>query len=110
MRCLAALVLVSMVVISAVFPDVSAVRVQAQLKTPEQQAKTPEVSKPVEVGLRNDAAPVVEEWEPKTGSVDTVIYLSGYGLYPSDSNKTKTFFIQNGVEFRAYAAGGMVDN
>ena len=98
--------LVSLVLISPVFPDMSAVRVQAQLKTPEQQAKTPEVAKPVEAGLRKDAAPVVEAWDPKTGSVDTVIYLSGYDLHPGNSNKTKTFFIQNGVEFPAYAAGG----
>jgi len=107
MRFLPVLVsLVSLVLISAVCPDVSAVRVHAQLKAPERQAKTPEVSKPVEAELRNDAAPVVEAWEPKTGSVDTVIYLSGYSLYPSDSSKTKTFFIQNGVECRAYPAGG----
>ena len=107
MRFLVVLIsLASLVLIPGVFPDVSAVRVQAQVKTPERQTKTREVSKPVEVGLRNDAAPVVEAWDPKTGSVDTVIYLSGYGLYPSDSNKTKTFFIQNGVEFRAYPAGG----
>jgi len=106
MRTLAVLALVSMVLISALCSDVSALRVQAQLKTPEQQTKTPEVSKPVVAGLSKDASPVVEAWDPKTGSIDTVIYLSGYDLYPGNSNKTKTFFIQNGVEFPAYPAGG----
>ena len=100
-------VVISLVLISRVLPDVSVVRAQARVKTPEQQAKKPEVSKPVEDGSRNEAAPVVEAWEPKTASVDTLIYLSGYRLYPSgDTNKTKAFFIQNGVEFPAGAGGG----
>ena len=93
-------VVISLVLLSRVFPYVSVVRAQAQVKTPE-------VSKPVEDANRKDALPVVEAWGPKTASVDTLIYLSGYRLYLSgDTNKTKAFFIQNGVEFPAGAGGG----
>ena len=105
--------LVFLVLISNVCPHVSAFGAHTQVQPPERQVETsplqrkaPEVSTAVETEVLNDAAPVVEAWDPKTGSIDTVIYLSGYGLYSSDSNKTKTLFIQNGVEFRAYAAGG----
>jgi hypothetical protein len=94
-------VVVSFVLISRVLPEMCEVRGQGQ-------AKTPELSKPeiVEDGNRKAAGPVVEAWEPKTGSVDSVIYLSGYRLYQSAWDKTKAFFIQNGVELPARTAGG----
>ena len=71
-------------------------------------ANTSQVSKPaaVEEGNRKDAGPVVNAWEPKTVSIDAVIYLSGYRLYPGELNKTKAFFIQNGVELPARFGGG----
>ena len=96
-------IVVSLILVSCVWPEVCGVRGHAQ-----GQAKTPEVSKPdtVEDRNRKSAGPVVEEWAPKTGSVDSVIYLSGYRLYPSEWPKTKAFFIQNGVEFPARTAGG----
>ncbi len=69
------------------------VKIQAQEKTAERvDPKT--------------AAPVVETWEPKTGSINSYIDLTGYRLYPGDSNKAKAFFIQNGVEIPARTAGG----
>jgi hypothetical protein len=50
--------------------------------------------------------PVVESWEPKTGSVNSVVELSGYRLYPQEIAKSKAFFIQNGVELPARTGGG----
>jgi hypothetical protein len=64
------------------------------------QAQKPESVDP------KTAGPVVEIWEPKTGSINSFIDLTGYRLYPGDSNKTKAFFVQNGVEIPARTAGG----
>ena len=47
---------------------------------------------------RRNTGPVVDAWEPKTASINSIIYLSGYRLYPGEGNKSKVFFIQNGVE------------
>ena len=72
------------------------------------QAKTPDPPKPeiTQDANRKNAGPVVEAVAPKTASIDTLIYLSGYHLYPGESNKTKVFFIQNGVELPVRSAGG----
>ena len=53
-----------------------------------------------------NAGPVVEDWNPKTGSIGSSIELKGYRLYPGASDKTKAFFIQNGVELPARSSGG----
>jgi hypothetical protein len=55
---------------------------------------------------RKNVGPVVESSQPKSGSIGSIIYLSGYRLYPRQSNKTKTFFIQNGVELPARSSSG----
>lgn len=91
----------SLILIFCATLEVSAVEVQGQ-------ANTSQVSKPsiVEEGNRKGAGPVVNAWEPKTGSIDSLIYLSGYRLYPGEWNKTKAFFIQNGVELPVRTAGG----
>lgn len=93
------LVVVSLVLLSCILPEVCEVRGQGQVKAPE-------VSKPeiVEDGNRKYAGPVVEGWEPKAGSIDSIIYLTGYRL--GEWTKTKAFFIQNGVELPARTAGG----
>ena len=65
----------------------------------QEPAKRPEASK-------SNAGPVVEEWSPKTGSIDSIIELKGYRLYPDVLNKTKAFVIQNGVELPARTGGG----
>jgi hypothetical protein len=72
------------------------------------QAKTPDPPKPeiTQDGNRKNTGPVVEAWEPKTASIDSLIYLSGYRLYPGGSNKSKAFFIQNGVELPVSNRGG----
>jgi hypothetical protein len=49
---------------------------------------------------------MVESWEPKSGSINSIIELRGYRLYPGDITKTKAFFIQNGVEIPARTGGG----
>ena len=74
------LVVVLLILISPVLPDRCEVRGQA----PE--------------------GPVVEGWEPKSGSIDSIIYLTGYRL--GEWTNTKVFFIQNGVELPARTAGG----
>jgi hypothetical protein len=51
-------------------------------------------------------APVVESWEPKTGSVHSIIKLSGFRLYPFQYGKVKAFVIQNGVDIPARTGGG----
>lgn len=66
----------------------------------QEQTNTSQLSKPESTG------PIVNAWEPKTGSVDSLIYLSGYRLYPREWNKTKAFFIQNGTEILARTLGG----
>jgi len=76
----------------------SEIRIQAQEKTSD-ALKTEKVD-PKTTG------PVVETWEPKTGSINSYIVLSGYRLYPGDSDKTKAFFLQNGVEISARVIGG----
>lgn len=79
-------VVVSLVLISCALPEVCEVRGQGQVKAPE-------VSKPeiVKDGNRKSVGPVVETFEPKMGSVDSVIYLSGLRLYRGESIKTKAF-------------------
>ena len=59
------------------------------------------------VAVQGQAGPVVEELNPKTASIDSIIELKGYRLYPGVWNKTKAFFIQNGVELPARTAGGL---
>jgi hypothetical protein len=92
------LLVVSFVLISCVLP---AVRGQVQVTAPEVTK-----SEIVEDGNRKSTGPVVEAWEPKMGSVDSVIYLSGLRLYAAHWDKTKAFFIQKGVELPARTAGG----
>jgi len=98
-------ILISLLIISCALHGVFSIGVQAQEKpTP---AKPSDVSQ-LEPGKSNrkDVGPVVESWAPKTASVDSIIYLSGYRLFPDHWDKAKAFFIQNGVEFPARSAGG----
>ena len=74
----------------------TAVRVQGQAK------RTVEISKDIDP---KNAGPVVEEWNPKTGSINSIIELKGYRLYPGSENK-KVFLIQHGVELPARTSGG----
>jgi hypothetical protein len=76
----------------------SAVKIQGQEKT-EDALKTERVD-PKTTG------PMVETWEPKTGSTNSYIVLSGYRLYPGDLDKAKAFFLQNAVEIPARVMGG----
>src|SRR5215204_784346 len=57
-------------------------------------------------GQKTITWPVVDAREPKMGSVDAVIYLSGHRLYQDHWDKTKVFFTQNKVESPARTAGG----
>lgn len=50
--------------------------------------------------------PVVEEWNPKIGSINSVIELRGYRLYPDALDRTTAFFVQNGIELPARTGGG----
>src|SRR6185295_18691822 len=99
------LVLIALLIISCVLPGVFSTGVQAQVKpTP---AKPSDVSQlEPGTGNRKDTGPLVQSWDPKTASVDSVIYLSGYHLYANHSESAKAFFIQNGVEFPARSGGG----
>ena len=77
-------------------------RVQAQVKTSDSQSK-PETAAG---SNRKDVGPIVESWGPKTASVDSIIYVSGYRLFPDHWDKANAFFIQNKVQFPARGAGG----
>src|SRR5262245_54576912 len=54
-----------------------------------------------------DTTPVVNDWEPKTGSVNSVIELRGYRLELTGDTEetTRVLFIQNGVELITRATG-----
>ena len=91
----------SLILILCAALGVSAGKVQGQAKTAD--PPKPEITQDAN---RKNAGPVVESWSPKTGSIDSLIYLSGYRLYPGGGNKTKAFFIQNGVELPVPSAGG----
>lgn len=98
-------ILISSLIISCALHGRFATGVQAQVKpTP---AKPSDVSQ-VEPGTsdRKDTGPVVQSWNPKAASVDSIIYLSGYRLWANHSDTAKAFFIQNGVEFPARSGGG----
>lgn len=58
------------------------------------------------VVAQSQAGPVVEDLDPKTPSVNSIVVLKGYRLYPEAGTTTKAFFIQNGVEFLAQTGGG----
>jgi hypothetical protein len=88
---------VSLVLISCGLPEVGTVGGQEQPKTPGSKIVGEWARKPVD--------PVVDAVVPKEGSINSVIYLAGYRLYPGN-DKTKAFFIQNGTEFPARTAGG----
>lgn len=53
------------------------------------------------VAAQISEAPVVNECEPHSGSVNSVIYLRGYRLGPEGIGPAKVFFIQNGIEISA---------
>ena len=95
------LVKASLILILCAALGVLAVNVQGQAKIldPPKPETTSDTN-------RKNAGPVVESWSPKTGSIDSRIYLSGYRLYPGGGNTTKAFFIQNGVELPVPNAGG----
>jgi len=76
----------------------SVVRIAAQEKTSD-SLKTERVDP-------KTSGPLVEAWEPKTGSIGSTLHLKGYRLHPGVSNRAKAFFIQNGVELPARARGG----
>jgi len=58
------------------------------------------------VVVQGQAGPVVEELNPKTASINSIIKLKGYRLYPEAGSKTNAFFIQNGIELPAQTGGG----
>ena len=97
-------VTLSLVLILYVLPEGCASGVQAQVKTSESQSKS--TSETADAGNRKAAGPMVKSWEPKSASVDSLIYLSGYRLNPGEYDKTKAFFIQNGAELPARTGGG----
>jgi hypothetical protein len=80
----------------------SAVRVQGQVKTDASKQEASEIPIPKNI----NTGPLVEGWEPKTGSINSIIELQGYRLYPDPSKKRQVFFIQNGIELPARASGG----
>jgi hypothetical protein len=55
-----------------------------------------------------DVTPVVNDWEPKTGSIYSVIELRGFRLdLSSDTPETfRVLFVQNGVELLTRSKGG----
>ena len=55
---------------------------------------------------RSNAGPVVEDFEPKTAAINSVVELRGYRLHPDVINKAKVFFTQHGVELPARSRGG----
>jgi hypothetical protein len=50
--------------------------------------------------------PEVTDCFPKTGSINSVLALQGYRLSPSESGKTKAYFLQNGNKYPASTGGG----
>ena len=58
------------------------------------------------VVAQSQPGPVVEELNPKTASINSIVELKGYRLYPEAGSKTNAFFIQNGVELPAQTGGG----
>src|SRR5215212_7817130 len=48
---------------------------------------------------RKSTGPVVDAWEPKTASINSIIYLSGYRLYPGEGNKSKVFLFRTELNF-----------
>jgi len=54
----------------------------------------------------NEAAPIVNECWPQSGSVNSVIELKGFRLGPDELESAKVFFIQNGIEIPARTGGG----
>jgi len=99
------LMMASLILILCAALGAPAFRVQGQTNGQTNTSKASK-SETVEGGDRKSAGPVVNAAEPKTGSIDSVIYLSGYRLYPGEWDKTRAFFIQNGVELPARTAGG----
>src|SRR5215213_6926877 len=53
-----------------------------------------------------NAAPVVTDCWPRSGSVDSVIELKGFRLGAGELESAKAFFIQNGFEIPAQRKGG----
>jgi hypothetical protein len=87
----------------------SATGVQDQVKKADVTKKeVSETETPRDVDAKNvgNEGPIVEGWYPKTGSINSIIELQGYRLYPGVLDKTKAFFIQNGVELPASTGGG----
>jgi hypothetical protein len=72
----------------------------------QSQPSTTEVPKSIDLKDAKDAGPVVQGWEPKSGAINSIIELRGLRLYPAEFNKSKAFFIQNGVEIPARTSGG----
>jgi len=58
------------------------------------------------VAAQTSEAPVVNECEPHSGSVNSAIYLRGFRLGSDGVDPAKVFFIQNGIEIPANAGGG----
>jgi len=58
------------------------------------------------VAAQTSEAPIVNDCEPCSGSVNSAIYLRGFRLETDGVGPTKVFFIQNGIEIPAYAGGG----
>jgi len=54
-----------------------------------------------------DVTPVVNDWEPKTGSINSVIELRGLRLELSNDKEetTRVLFIQNGIELPTRSTG-----
>ena len=48
---------------------------------------------------------IIEEWEPKIGSISSIIELRGYRLFTDAPKQTKVVFVQRGVEVPAQSSG-----
>ena len=74
------------------------------------QHQSSAVQSPSGEGPKNNASPdmgpVVNDWQPKTGSINSIIELRGYRLHPDAVERAKVFFIQNGIEIRTVSSGG----
>lgn len=57
------------------------------------------------VSAQNDG-PEVTGCIPASGSINSVLELQGYRLSPTDSDKIKVYFLQNGNKYPANTTGG----
>jgi hypothetical protein len=53
-----------------------------------------------------EAGPEVTGSKPASGSINSILELEGYRLNPTDADKTKVYFLQNGNKYPAQTRGG----